>query len=106
MLGVSTTVWWAIGYGVGGAVVLVAAALLVAIILLARRIVRQAIAITYALDGAMRNTIPLFDVANVNHTIESVTRGLEKARGEPKGIEDERSLLQRVRGRRRGGGGR
>jgi hypothetical protein len=105
MLGVSTTAWWAIGYGVGGAVVLAAAALLVTIILLARRIVRQAIAITYALDGAMRNTNALFDVAGVNHTIESITRGLKRARGNP-GTADERSLLQRMRGRLPGGGGR
>src|ERR687886_1362574 len=97
MLGISTTAWWAIGYAVGGAVVLVAAALLITIILLARRIVRQAAAITFALDGAMRNTNALFDVANVNHSIESITRGLNRARGESGGVEDERSLTERVR---------
>ena len=105
MLGVSTTAWWAIGYAAGGAVVLVAATLLIAIILLARRIVAQAAAITLALDGAMRNTSDLFDVANVNHSLESITRGLKKARGESTGPEDERSLLQRAKSRLLPGGG-
>ena len=104
MLAVSTTAWWAIGYAVGGAVVLVAAALLITIILLARRIVRQAAAITFALDGAMRNTNALFDVANVNHSLESIARGLKKARGEGQGGEDERNLLQRARSLLLGGG--
>src|SRR5919202_999799 len=105
MLAVSTTAWWAIGYAVGGAVVLVAAALLITIILLARRIVRQAAAITFALDGAMRNTNALFDVANVNHSLESITRGLKKARGAGVGGEDERGVLDRVRSKLTGSGG-
>jgi hypothetical protein len=105
MLAVSTTAWWTIGYAIGGAVVLVAATLLIAIILLAQRIVRRAAAITLALDGAMRNTNPLFDLAAVNHSIESITRGLQRARGESGGQQDERSVVQRVRSRLRGGGG-
>ena len=92
----STTAWWIVGYAIGGAVVLIAAALLVTIILLARRIVTQAAAITLALDGAMRNTNPLFDLASVNHGLESITRGLAKLRGEPKGLEDERGLWRRI----------
>jgi hypothetical protein len=104
-LAVSSTTWWIVGFAIGGAVVLVAASLLVAIILLARRIVRQTVAITYALDGAMRNTNPLFDLANVNHSIESIARGLEKLRGQSKGIEDERGLLGRIANRLPGGGG-
>jgi hypothetical protein len=104
VLALSTTGWWVIGYAVGGAVVLVAAALLVAIILLAQRIVSQAAAITAALDGAMRNTNALFDVANVNHSLESVSRGLKQARGNPSGG-DERTLLQRARSLLPGGGG-
>lgn len=104
MLALSTTAWWAIGYAIGGAVVLVAATLLVTIILLARRIVGQTAAITLALDGAMRNTNPLFDVANVNHSLESITRGLKRLRGE-QGIEDERGVLRRAASRLRPGGG-
>ena len=104
MLAVSTTAWWALGSVVGGAVVLVAATLLITIILLARRIVRQAGAITLALDGAMRNTNPLFDLAAVNHSIESITRGLQRARGESGGQQDERGVAQRVRSRLPGGG--
>ena len=98
----STTGWWILGYAVGGAVILIAATLLIAIILLARQIVSQAAAITRALDGAMRNTDPLFDLANMNHAIGSITRGLEKLRGEPTGIVDERGLLSRVRSKLRG----
>ena len=104
MLGVSTTAWWVLGYAVAGAVVLIAATLLIAIILLARRIAGQSVAITAALDGAMRNTTPLFDVARVNHSVESITRGLKKMRGEGEGGEDERSFVDRVRSRLPGGG--
>ena len=97
MLAVSTTGWWAIGYAIVGGVVLVAAALLVSIILLARRIARQAAAIARALDGAMRNTNPLFDVANVNHSLESIARVLSQSGGGADPGEDERSLLQRAK---------
>ena len=55
----TTTGWWILGYAVGAAVVVVAASLLVAIIALARRIVRQAAAITLALDGSERLEQPL-----------------------------------------------
>jgi hypothetical protein len=99
---VSTTGWWILGYALAGVVVLIAATLLVSIILLARRIVAQAAAITRALDGAMRNTNPLYDLANVNHAIGSITRGLEKLRGEPTGVVDERSALSKLRSRLRG----
>ena len=102
ILALSTTAWWIVGFAVGGAVVVVAAGLLIAIILLARRIVRQAAEITLALDGAMRNTNPLYDLANMNHAIGSITRGLEKLRGEPTGVVDERSALSKLRSRLRG----
>ena len=105
MVGVSTTAWWAAGFAVAGAVVVVAATLLVAIILLARRIIRQAAAITLALDGAMRNTNPLFDIAAVNHSVESIARGLKKIGGEGEGGEGERGQLERARNRLPGGGG-
>jgi hypothetical protein len=99
---VSTTGWWILGYAVAGAVVLLAATLLIAIILLARRIVTQAAEISRALDGSMRNTDPLFDLANLNHALGSITRGLEKLRGDPTGVVDERSLGSRMRSRLRG----
>ena len=101
----STTAWWILGFALAGVVVLLAATLLVTIILLARRIVAQAAAITLALDGAMRNTNPLFDLAGVNHSLEAIARGLAKTRGQSKGVEDERGLLDRVRSRLPGGGG-
>jgi hypothetical protein len=91
----TTTGWWILGYGVGAAVVLVAATLLVAINLLARRIARQSAEITLALDGAMRNTIPLFELGVVNHSLESLARGVKKVAGE-EGGEDERGLVRRI----------
>lgn len=72
--------WWTFGWVVGGAVVLVAALLLVAIIALGRRIVAQADEITTALDGARRNTDPLWDVKAVNINLDRVVRGLAAAR--------------------------
>ena len=101
----STTDWWILGYALAGAVVLIAAALLIAIILLARRVVAQTAAITLALDGAMRNTNPLFDLANMNHAIDAITRRLERLRGEPKGVVDERSAIAKLRSRLRGEAG-
>jgi hypothetical protein len=91
----STTAWWIVGYAIAGAVVVIAAVLLIAINLLARKIVTQTAEITLALDGAMRHTEPLFDVAMVNHSLESITRGLKKLSGEESG-EDERGLLRRI----------
>ena len=94
----TTTGWWILGYAVGAAVVLIAASLLIVINLLARRIARQTAEITLALDGAVRNTDPLFDVAMVNHTLESLTRGIKKLAGE-EGQEDERGVWQRLTSR-------
>ncbi len=93
----STTGWWILGFALAGVVVLIAASLLVTIILLARRIVSQTAAITLALDGAMRNTNALFDLASLNHGLESIARGVAKLRGESKGVEDERGLVDRMR---------
>ena len=106
MAALSTTAWWAVAFAVGGAVVVVAAALLITIILLARRIVHQAAEITLALDGAMRNTNPLFDVASVNHSVESIARALKEIRGESQsgGGEDERGLVERAQSRLTAGG--
>src|SRR5215210_6684676 len=89
------TAWWVIGYAVGVGGVLVAAALLLTIIFLARRIVRQEAEIALALDGAMRNTKHLFDLGMVNHTIDSLTRGLKEMSGE-EGAKDERSVFQKI----------
>jgi hypothetical protein len=91
----STTAWWILGYGVGAVVVLIAASLLIVINLTARRIVTQTAEITRALDGAMRNTDPLFDVGLLNHSLESITRGLKKLAGE-EGEEDERGIFRRI----------
>jgi hypothetical protein len=91
----TTTGWWILGYAIGGAVVLIAASLLIVINLLARRIVHQTAEITLALDGAMRNTNALFDLGMVNHSLESLVRGMKKLAGE-EGGEDERGLFRRI----------
>lgn len=71
---------WYIGWVVGLVVVLIAATLLVTIIALGRRISRQAVDITRALDGARANTDALWEVRTTNHVIDRITRGLTAAR--------------------------
>lgn len=80
-MGLSTEAWWAIGWAVGAAVVVVAAILLLAIIAFARRIARQADAITEALDGARQHTEPLFDVTRTNLALDRITRGVRSVSG-------------------------
>ena len=98
VLALSTTAWWAIGYAIAGGVILIAAALLVTIILLARRIATQAQVLTGVLDATRANTQPLFDVASVNHVVQKIVRSIHEVRGES-GVQDERTLLQKLRGK-------
>ena len=94
-LAVSTTGWWIAGSVAGAFAVLAAAALVLTVIALARKIVVQAREIEAALAGARRNTESLFDIAMMNHALESITRGIKQAKGE-EGAADERSLLARI----------
>lgn len=71
---------WYVGWAIGLVVVLVAATLLLLIIAVGRRVARQAGDITQALEGAHRNTDPLWDVRATNHAIDRITRGLTAAR--------------------------
>ena len=98
IVGVSTTGWWVAGSVAGALAVVVAAALVLTVIALARRIVVQAREIETALMGAHRNTESLFDIAMMNHALESNTRGVKEARGE-EGAPDERGLLARIASR-------
>jgi hypothetical protein len=98
IVGVSTTGWWVAGSVAGALAVVVAAALVLTVIALARRIVVQAREIETALMGAHRNTESLFDIAMMNHALESITRGVKQARGE-EGAPDERGLLARIASR-------
>jgi hypothetical protein len=93
---VSTTGWWVAGFVAGAVAVVVAAALVLAVIALARRIVLQARDIEAALVGARDNTAALFDVAMMNHALESITRGVKRAREEDESESDERGLLARI----------
>jgi hypothetical protein len=98
MVALSTTGWWVAGFAAGGAAVVVAATLVLTVIALARRIVVQAREIETALRGAQRNTEPLFDIAMMNHALESVTRGVKRAK-EEQGPSDERGLLAKLASR-------
>jgi hypothetical protein len=71
---------WYVGWAIGLVVVLLAAGLLLTIIALGRRITRQAVDITRALDGARANTDALWEVRGTNHAIDRITRGLAAAR--------------------------
>jgi hypothetical protein len=72
--------WWIVGWAVGVVVVVIAATLVLTVIGLARRIVRQADAITEAIDGARENTAPLFDVKATSLAVDRITRGLRDVR--------------------------
>ena len=72
--------WWIVGWAVGVVVVVIAATLVLTVIGLARRIVRQADAITEAIDGARENTAPLFDVKATSLSVDRITRGLRDVR--------------------------
>lgn len=71
--------WW-IGWAVAVVVILIAALLLLAIIALGRRIAGQANEITAALDGARRDTAPLYGLQDTNAALDRITRGLHDAR--------------------------
>jgi hypothetical protein len=98
LLALSTTGWWTLGYAVGAAAVVVAAALVILVIALARRIVTQAREIETALVGAHANTEALFDIAMMNHALESITRGVKQVKGE-QGPQDERRFLSKLASR-------
>jgi hypothetical protein len=72
--------WWYVGWVIAAAVVVIAATLLLTIIFLGRRIAGQAQDITEALDGARRNTDPLWDVKRLNINVDRINRGLAAAR--------------------------
>ncbi len=80
---VALSTGWYVGWAIGLLVVLLAAGLLLTAIMVGRRISRQALDITQALDGARANTDPLWDVRTTNHAIDRVTRGLTAARKMP-----------------------
>jgi Tfp pilus assembly protein FimT len=72
--------WWYVGWAIAAVVVVIAATLLLAIIFLGRRVTREADDITAALDGARANTVPLWDVKQININLDRINRGLVAAR--------------------------
>lgn len=68
--------WWVVGWAVGFGGAVVAAVLLVAIIATGRRIVSQAEDIRSAIEGAERNTAPLFDLTTLNLALDRIGREL------------------------------
>ena len=105
MLALTTSWWWLLGYVIAAVVVALAAALLLAIIALARRIAGQADEIVAALEGTHANTAALFDVAEVNYSLEQLHRAVKAARGEQSGGSEQKAagivdrLSRRIRGR-------
>ena len=71
---------WYVGWSIGLVVVLLVASLLLVIIGEGKRITRQAVDITKALDGTKVNTDALWDVRATNHTADRITRYLAAAR--------------------------
>ena len=71
---------WYVGWAVGALVVVIAAVLLLVVIALGRRIAGQAEAITRSLEGTNERTTPLFGLAETNHALDRIARGLRARR--------------------------
>ncbi len=71
---------WAIGFGIGTAVVLIVVVLLLLLITGARRIAEKAESILSALEDAKVNTLGLWQVAETNATAERIVAAATSAR--------------------------
>ena len=71
---------WRVGWGAGGAVVVIAAALILTLIALGRRITHQAREVDSQLQQVRDNTAVLFDLPKTNQAIERITEGLAELR--------------------------
>lgn len=79
---------WLIGYIIGGAVVVIVAVLAITLILQARKIGAQAADILRALEAGRDNTAGLWEVDDVNRSLDTVRKSARSARltltgGEP-----------------------
>lgn len=77
--GVDLTNWY-IAYYVAAAILAVVVALVAIILELARRINKQALDITQALDDSRQNTLPLWDVAGANRGLQAIVKNAQTAR--------------------------
>jgi hypothetical protein len=75
------SMWWTVGWAVGGVVVLLVAVLLLTITGLARRVDGVAQELVTDLDSIANKTGPLRNVAATNNAVQTITRCLRKARG-------------------------
>ncbi len=73
---------WYIGFIIATVVISVVVVLAAIILGLARRIAVQAEAIVVALDAGRINTLPLWQVDNINEGLRRTTRYAEQARAE------------------------
>ena len=73
---------WYIGFIIATVVISVVVVLAAIILGLARRIAVQAEAIVVGLDAARINTLPLWQVDNINESLRRTTRYAEQARAE------------------------
>lgn len=73
---------WYIGFIIATVVITIIVILAAIILGLARRIAVQAEAIVVGLDAARVNTLPLWQVDNINESLRRTTRYAEQARAE------------------------
>ena len=71
---------WLIGYLIGGLVVLIVAVLAIILILQARKIGDQAMDILVALEEGRDNTRGLWDIDEVNRSLDSIRQSAREAR--------------------------
>lgn len=75
------SMWWPVGWIVGGVVIALVAILLLTITALARKIDRVAEDLVADLDSIATKTGPLQNVAATNNAVTTITRCLRIARG-------------------------
>lgn len=81
-MGEAVLTGWYVGFIIATVVISVIVVLAAIILGLARRIAVQAEAIVVALDAGRINTLPLWQVDNVNESLRRTTRYAEQARAE------------------------
>jgi hypothetical protein len=75
------SMWWTVGWVIGGVVVLLVAVLLLAIVAFAHKIDGTSLELVSDLDSIEGKTRPLQDVAKTNNAVRTITACLRIARG-------------------------
>ena len=80
-IGTASLGGWYVGLAIGLAVVAVVVIVVTTILILARRISKQAQMAIDALDEARANTLPLWDVQQINDSAKRILESMRAARG-------------------------